>query len=85
MEKKKRLATFTVKVPLQFTFAGDNELDCDDLIKTAKAELYKRLDNGYFDIVESELEIPKKVTHYTREELRERNRKWDEIFKGVTL
>ena len=85
MEKKKRMATFTVKVPIQFTFAGDNELDCEDLIKVATTELYKRLHNGYFDVLEKELEIPKKVTHYTREEIRERNRQWDEIFMGVII
>ena len=87
MEKKKRMATFTVKVPIQFTFAGDNELDCEDeeFFKVATTELYKRLHNGYFDVLENELERTKKVTHYTREEIRERNRQWDEIFMGVII
>ena len=85
MEKKKRMATFTVKVPIQFTFAGDNDLDREEVIEVATAELYKRLNNGYFDVLENELEVPKKVTHYTREEIRERNRQWDEIFMGVII
>ncbi len=83
MEKKKeqeRLATYVVKVPIQFTFVGKNTLDRDELINACIAELNNRLDNGYFDVLEKELEIPKKVTHYTREELRLNSIRMREIF-----
>ena len=81
--EKKRLATYKVKVPLQFTFAGDNDLDRDELIKACINELNKRLDNGYFDVLEDKLEVVDKTTHYTKEEIRERNRQWQEFLMGV--
>ena len=81
--EKKRLATYTVQVPLQFTFAGDNELDRDELIEEAKKELEKRLVNGYFDVLDKDISITNKITHYTREEIRERNRQWQKFLMGV--
>ena len=83
MNREKRLATFTVKVPIQFTFAGDNNLDCEELIEAATKELYRRLSNGYFDIVEKDLEITNKITHYTREEIKARDEMWDRILRGL--
>lgn len=83
MKNEKRLATYTVEVPLKFTFAGDNLLDRDELISEALKELDKRLNNGYFDILEKKLSITDKVTHYTREEIRERNRQWAEFLRGI--
>ena len=80
---KKRLATYTVQVPLQFTFAGDNLLDCDELIEEAKNELKKRLVNGYFDVLDKHISITNKITHYTREEIRERNRQWQEFLMEI--
>ena len=81
--EKKRLATYTVQVPLQFTFAGDNLLDCDELIEEAKKELEKRLVNGYFDVLDKDISITNKITHYTREEIRERNRQWQKFLMGI--
>ena len=81
--EKKRLATYTVQVPLQFTFAGDNLLDCDELIAVAKQELEKRLVNGYFDVLDKDISITNKITHYTREEIRERNRQWQKFLMGI--
>ena len=81
--EKKRLATYTVQVPLQFTFASDNLLDCDELIEEAKKELEKRLVNGYFDVLDKDISITNKITHYTREEIRERNRQWKEFLMGI--
>lgn len=81
---QERKATYTVEVPIKFTFAGNNDLSGDDLFKVAIKECYKRLESGYFDVLENELHIRNKLTHYTREEIRERNRQWEEfIFGGV--
>ncbi len=80
--EKKRLATYTVQVPLQFTFAGDNELDRDELIAVAKKELEKRLVNGYFDVLDKKISITNKITHYTLAEKREQNRQWAETLRG---
>ena len=79
-----RKATYTVEVPIRFTFADKNMLSGDDLFKAAIAECHKRLESGYFDVLTQELHVRNKVTHYTREEIRERNRQWDEfVFGGV--
>ena len=77
--KKVRLAEFTVTVT--FTFKGENDLDCRDLLKRAAHEFNMRLNRGelwYFD--ESKLEVTDKRTLYTPEELKANNAKLDEIF-----
>lgn len=79
--KKVRLAEFTVTVPFTFTFKGENDLDCRDLLKRAAHEFNMRLNRGelwYFD--ESKLEVTDKRTLYTPEELKAINAKLDEIF-----
>ena len=81
--KKERLATYTVEVPLKFTFATNSDLGFNELYALALKELYKRLDNGYFDLVEKKLDIVNKVIHYTKEELAEQERIWKEIKKGL--
>jgi hypothetical protein len=85
IKNEKRRATYTVNVPIQFTFAADNDLDCEELFKVATQELFKRLENGYFDVLTEKLEVPNKITHYTREEIRARNEMYDKIFRGLVL
>lgn len=83
INKETRMATYTMRVPLQFTFCGDNDWDCNEIFENAKKELYKRLANGYFDVLVEKLDVDKKMTHYTREELEEQDRAWLESIKGV--
>ena len=80
---KKRLATFTVEVPLKFTFAADNDLQCQELHEAAVKELNKRLKSGFFDVLDERLEVVDKITHYTLEEKREINRRWQEMLWGI--
>ena len=66
--KKVRKATCTVKVPIQFTFLVDNDMDLEELFNVAEIELERRLQNKYYDLLRDEWELVKKDTHYTREE-----------------
>ena len=79
----KRRATYTVEVPIRFTYSADNDLSGLELHKSAQDELKNRLVNGYFDVITKDLEVVDKVTHYTREEIREQNRMWDEILANI--
>lgn len=81
--KKERLATYTMEVPLRFTFVAGNNLTISEFYAMAEKELLKRLDNGYFDIVEEEMSVVKRIVHYTREELEEEERVWKELKKGL--
>ena len=81
MEKRK--ATFTVKVPIQITFVADDKLDCEELFKFAEKEIEKRLESGYFDVLNQQIEVVDKITHYSRDEIRQRNRAWQEFLWGT--
>ena len=79
--KKVRLAEFTVTVPFTFTFKGENDLDCRDLLKRAAQEFNMRLNRGelwHFD--ERKLEVTDKRTLYTPEEIKANNAKFEAIF-----
>ena len=78
-EGRERKATYTVEVPIKFTFCASNSLDCYELHDAAKKELVRRLANGYFDVLGERAEVVDKVTHYTREEKLEQERLWNEI------
>ena len=77
---KERLATYTVEVPIRFTFASSSNLDCKELHDACKKELKRRLENGYFDVLENKVEVVDKDIHYTREEKIEREKYWQMIF-----
>ena len=83
IKKETRKATYKMIVPLQFTFCGENDWDCDELYENAKKELYRRLANGYFDVLVEKLDVDKKMTHYTKEELEEQDKAWKEFLRGL--
>lgn len=79
--EKKRQATYTVQVPIQFTFVYDNDIDLDELYKRITVEAYKRLtdgnpQSGYFDVLEKDIEIVNTCVHKTREEIEQEDRAW---------
>lgn len=78
-----RRATYTVEVPIRFTFSDSNDLDRDKLINQAQEELNRRLENGYFDVLTKKLDVVNKVTHYTREEIQAQNKRWEEILSTI--
>ena len=70
----KRLATYTVKIPIQFTMLGEKDWELEQLYKAVIEEAYKRLtegnpESGYIDVLEDEATVINEVVHYTREEL----------------
>lgn len=79
--EKKRQATYTIEIPIRFTVAGDNDMDCKELFDWAVKQAYERLQSGYFDVMENDVEIINKITHYTRKELLEREKAWQKFFK----
>lgn len=79
----KRRATYTVEVPIRFTYSADNDLTCMELIENAQQELNRRLENGYFDVLTEKLNVVDKKTHYTREELQAQKERWDEILSTI--
>ena len=83
MKEVKRQATYTVEVPIRFTYSADNDLDCEELHKSAIKELEQRLVNGYFDILLKRLDVVDKVTHYTREEKKKMDEDWERFFGKV--
>ena len=79
----KRRATYTVEVPIRFTYSADSDLDREQLLISAEKELEQRLINGYFDVLDKKLQVVDKVTHFTREEIREQKKMWDEILNTM--
>lgn len=80
----KRRATYTVEVPIRFTYLADNDMSLEELHISAEKELEQRLINGYFDVLNKKLEIVDKVTHYTREEKQEQDKRWAEILDTIS-
>lgn len=76
----KKNATYTVEVPIRFTFTEDKNLNGSDLISRAEQELEKRLVNGCFDIIADKLDVVSKVVHYSKKEKEEQNDFWAQIF-----
>lgn len=81
--EKRRKATYTVRVPMQFSFLADSDLTIEELAAVVSLELNKRLADGYFDVLPSDFEITEKVKHYTREEKLAQKKLWDEIFANM--
>ena len=79
--KSVRRATYVIKVPIQFTFVADNDIDLDTLYRVANKELERRLENGYFDVLHEDIDVVSRRTHYSREEL-EAQRKSFSLFIG---
>ena len=78
-----RTATYFVQVPIKFCFKGLNELDRDDIINLAYAEIDKRLGNAQVSIDSREIEIVKKWTNYSEKEILERERKWKKFLENL--
>ena len=68
MKRENRKATYTLEVPIRITFCANSDIEEAELYEIAKQETYRRLENGYFDVLENELDIVKKEVHKTREE-----------------
>ena len=82
-EKRERKATYTVEIPIKFTFCGNNSLSGEDLLKEAIIECYKRLESGYFDVLEDKVEVVDKKTHYTLAEKKEMDKQWEMFILGI--
>lgn len=78
-----RRATYMVEVPIRFTYSAGNDLNEEEVLKSAEKELQNRLISGYFDVLTDKLDIVQKVTHYTREEKKAQNKAWEEIISFV--
>ena len=78
----KRQATYTVSIPLQFTFVSDDEIRTTDFLRVAQEELLKRLENGYFDVKITKLIVEDKETHYTREEKIAKQNSIERLLRG---
>ena len=83
MENQKRRATYTINVPIQITFAADNDLTAEELFEQSKGEVLRRLSNGYFDVLLEKVELIEKVKHRTREEIAEENKAWNDFFSSL--
>lgn len=83
-KKGKRKATYTMSVPICFTFCGNDDWDCNDIFENAKKELFKRLENGYFDVFPEKLNVEKKLTHRTKEEIKKEKDEWDKFLRGLS-
>ena len=69
MKRENRKATYTMKVPIVFTFCADYGIEEEELYEIATKEAHRRLyENGYFDLLEKELDCIKEEVHKTREE-----------------
>ena len=79
----KRQATYIINVPMQITFAADNDLTVEEFELKAKAEIQKRLCSGYFDVLTDDVKIVKKLTHRTKEEIRAEQIAWDNFFRSI--
>lgn len=80
---EKRRATYTINVPIQITFATDNDLTPEELFEQSKAEVLKRLANGYFDVLLEKVDVVSKIKHRSREEIAEENRAWESFFSSL--
>lgn len=80
----KRKATYTVEIPIRFTYTANNEMGDKEFLESVEKEVYKRLENGYFDVFIDKAEVVSKLTHRTREEIIAEKKKWDEFFESIT-
>ena len=72
--EKRRLSTFKVQIPIQFTMLGYHDWDNKELYMAVIKEAYKRLtegnpESGYIDVLGDEARVVNEVVHYTKEEL----------------
>ena len=78
-----RRATYMVEVPIRFTYSAYNDLDIDELSRSAENELENRLINGRFEVLTNKLNVTKTGVHFTREEKRAQEKEWEEIVSLV--
>ena len=77
--KKVRKVTYTVNIPIQFTFCATNDIDIEEFHDLVVKEARKRLESGhtesgYFDILENDWCIRENKPHFSKEELLEQQR-----------
>ena len=85
MEKRERIAKYTACLPIFFEFKARNDLDIDIAVKMAQsyAELLLANVNGIkWD--KADVDFSSRETIYTPEEIAERKKRFDEMFRGYT-
>ena len=76
---KERTATFTVEIPVRFTFKASAKTDSDVLLQVAAVEAQRRLYNADVEYKNSEIGIVNKEVEYTAEDRAEENAFWAKI------
>ena len=71
IEIKGIFAKYTVRVPVEFTFQATANLDNDVLYKMAESYAQLIFDHAAVDYNEEDVEIVKKQTLYTKEQMEE--------------
>lgn len=75
---KDRTATYTVKIPITFTFTAMANTENEKIYKMAQAYFDMRLGSGMIDYDEKDIAITKKL-NYTQEEREALNAYWKEV------
>ena len=78
--KKERKATFTVEVPVRFTFTAKAKIDCDKLIKMAERQAMLRLKGIDVRYDSNKVDIVNKQVEYTREDKAKEDLFWAQMF-----
>lgn len=86
--KKVRKVTYTVNIPIQFTFCATNNLDIEEFHDLVVKEARKRLESGhiesgYFDILENDWCIRENKPHFSKEELLDQQRTDQILFPNL--
>ena len=82
----KRRATYTVELPIRFTFLAYNDMSNEEWKQCINRELNRVLDDGYLSTYEERAVVVKKDIHYTTEEKREiekNEKEIDELIKKL--
>ena len=79
---KERMATFTVEIPVRFTFRASANTESDVLIHVAMMEAQRRLYNADVDYKNSEIDIVNKKVEYTAEDIAEENAFWAKVLRA---
>lgn len=77
--KKNRVSTFTVEVPVRFTFKANETIDSESLWKMAKKEAEKRILSGNIEWKDGEVAIVKEVKQRTAQDIAEENAFWAHV------
>lgn len=88
MEKRERMATYKVVFPVTFEFKAKDDMDIDQAIKIAQNYAEIIMGTGSVEKLDWDKEMVDLVsreTIYTKEELIERQKRFEEIFKVVRV